>query len=118
MGPPAYAHPHPDGTSIEVFVQPKAAKDALVGVHGVALKLKIKAPPLDGRANAAAARFLASLLAIPASEVALLSGEASRHKRFIVRGLSPVEVGRRLRPVLSSRAHEPGSQAHAEEGDG
>jgi uncharacterized protein len=97
-----------DGAVVEVFVQPRAAKDAIVGLHGAAVKIKIKAPPLDDRANRSVSDFVAALLGVPRSSVAVIGGRASRHKRIKVTGTPPEEVARAFSHVLSSRAHESG----------
>jgi hypothetical protein len=107
-GLPSWVAPYKQGAAIEVFLQPRAAKNMLVGLHGTALKVKVTSPPVDGRANEAASHFLAKLLDLPRSEVTVLAGETSRHKRFWVRSMTPRRVASVLGGVLSSRAHEPG----------
>lgn len=99
------------GASIEAFVRPRAAKDALAGVHGTGLRVKVKAPPLDGRANRAVEELFAGLLGLPPSTVSVVNGELSRHKTIRVDGMSPEDVADALGGVLSSRAHEPGEEA-------
>jgi uncharacterized protein (TIGR00251 family) len=84
------------GTIVAAFVQPRAARDAIVGVHGHALKLKVSAPPLEGRANRAAERLLADRLGVAPRDVNVVSGDSSRSKRIEVRGLDPVTVADRL----------------------
>lgn len=79
-----------------MFVQPRAARDAIVGVHGEALKLKVSAPPLEGRANRAVERLLADRLGVAHGDVNVVSGDSSRSKRIEVRGLGPVAVADRL----------------------
>jgi uncharacterized protein YggU (UPF0235/DUF167 family) len=71
-----------------------------VGRHGEALKVRVTAPPVDGRANDAAARLLAGALGIPAARVVLMSGAQSRLKRFRVSGLSVSAVTVRLETAL------------------
>ncbi len=101
---PDYVSVAKDGVVIDVLVQPRAARDALVGVHGPALKMKVTAPPVDDRANEAAIALLASILDVPAARVTLLGGRKSRHKRFAVGEISPEKVTDALAAVLSSRA--------------
>lgn len=101
---PAYVEDRPDGVAVYVYVQPNAAKDDVVGVHGRALKLKVKAPPVDDRANEAAIALLAARLGLPLSAVVLVGGRASRNKRFRVATLPAAEVASALERVLSSRA--------------
>jgi uncharacterized protein (TIGR00251 family) len=81
---------------VAVFVQPRAARNAIVGVHGNALKLKVSAPALQGRANRAVERLLAELLDISPSAVSVVSGASSRSKRVEIRDLDPATVAVRL----------------------
>jgi uncharacterized protein (TIGR00251 family) len=101
---------------VDAFVQPRSAKNALVGVHRHALKLKVTAPPVDGKANDAVRALFARWLGIPPSNVEIVSGHASRHKRIRVSGTSAEAVATAFAAVLSSRAHDGGQEAfHAEE---
>ena len=108
MDLPAYVSASEHGTYVDVFVQPRSAKNAVVGVHGPALKLKVTAPPVDGRANDAAVRVVADMLSLPPSKVAVRSGRSSRHKRLVVSEMAPEDVACELMRVLSSRGHDPG----------
>ena len=56
------------------------------GLHGNALKIRVAAPPLDSRANEEICRFLANVFQVPPRDVAMISGEKSRSKRFSIRG--------------------------------
>lgn len=80
------------GVVLRVHLQPRAARDRLVGRHGEALKVALTAPPVEGAANAALLTFLAALLHVPRSCVALLSGAKSREKRVLVSTAVPVQV--------------------------
>jgi len=75
------------GVVLRVHVQPGSARAAVTGRYGDALKVKVAAPPLDGRANAAVAALLASTFGVKPSAVTLLSGDTSRAKRFRIAGL-------------------------------
>jgi len=99
-----------DGEAIvvSVHVQPGAGRSAVVGRHGAALKLRVAAPPLDGRANTAAAALLASSVDVPERNVTLVSGERSRLKRFRVTGAEPAELAARLERVLEAAEEPPG----------
>jgi hypothetical protein len=79
---------------ISLHVQPGAARDGVVGLHGDALKVKVAAAPERGRANAAVARLLAGELGVRPSDVEVVSGYASRRKRVRVRGADPDRVAR------------------------
>ncbi len=78
-----------------VKVHPRAKKDAVTEV-GDALKVSLKAPPTDGKANAACIEFIAKLLKVPRSSVTIASGQASRGKVIRVVGLSAEEVRKRI----------------------
>lgn len=67
-----------------VRVQPRARRSAFAGAHGDALKLKLAAPPVDGRANDELVRFVAERFAVPRSAVILVSGQRGRAKRLRV----------------------------------
>jgi hypothetical protein len=71
-----------DGSAIvlTLHVQPGAARTGVAGVHGDALKVRLAAPPVDGKANDALRRFLAAAFAVPLRSVTLVRGEASRQK--------------------------------------
>ncbi len=75
---------HPEGLLIDVRVQPKSSKNAIVGTHGGALKIKLNAPPVEGKANKALIQLIAKRLQCPKSAVEIISGQASRNKRLLV----------------------------------
>jgi hypothetical protein len=75
-----------DGLLVEVHVQPRAGRRGVTGRHGDAVKLRVTAPPADGRATAEAAAVLAAALEVAPSAVTLVQGGRSRWKRFAVRG--------------------------------
>ena len=85
----------PDGASgeggivLRVRVQPAGGRAAVTGRAGDALALRVAAPPVDGRANAAVAEFVADLFGVPKSTVELVGGARSRQKRLRVGGLDP-----------------------------
>lgn len=71
---------------VSIYVQPGARHTEVQGLHGDALKIRVAAPPLDGRANDELQRFLCNLMQVPRRDVTLLSGDKSRSKRFAIRG--------------------------------
>jgi uncharacterized protein len=93
---------------VHVHVQPGAGRSAVVGRHGEALKLRVAAPPVEGRANEAAADVLADALAVKRGDVELVSGSRSRLKRFRVRGITTEEVEVQLRNALDDAANRVG----------
>jgi len=79
-----------------VRLTPRAGRDEVVGWQGDELRVRLRAPPVDGRANEALLRFLASRLDVPPSSVELVSGVTARVKRLRINGLSDAELRRRL----------------------
>ncbi len=73
-------------------VQPRASKDEIVGEMGGALKVRLRAPAVEGRANEALVEFLAQLLKRPRSAVRILSGERSRTKRIEIHGVTRQQI--------------------------
>jgi uncharacterized protein len=93
------AHAH--GTILPVRAQPGARKDAILGERGGSLRVAVSAAPERGKANAAIREVLAVAIGCKASRIGLLSGETSRAKRFLISGMAPDELGRRLAVVLA-----------------
>lgn len=60
-----------DDLRLRIFLQPKAAKDQIVGLHDDELKISITAPPVDGQANAHLLKFLSKLFKVPKSSIVL-----------------------------------------------
>jgi uncharacterized protein (TIGR00251 family) len=105
------------GVVIEAIVHPRANRDALVGPHGSALKLKVTAPAIEDRANRAVEALLAGIVGVPKADVSVVGGRSSRHKRIRISGVDASAVADALRKsggVLSSRAHEPGEEVNEE----
>jgi uncharacterized protein (TIGR00251 family) len=75
-------------TTIRVHVIPNAKIDKVVGEHGDAIKIKLRAPAIEGKANTALRKFLAEKLSIPQRAIALDRGERSRDKVLRIDGLS------------------------------
>ena len=78
--------------SFVVRVQPRAGKDEIVGEIAGAIKIRLQAPALEGRANEALIEFLAQLLKTPKGAVRILSGERSRIKRLEIRGVTKTQI--------------------------
>ena len=87
-----WAEQQGDGVALRIRVQPRARKSEVVGLHGGALKIRLQAPPVDGKANQALLRFLADRLGVAASAVRLVSGEKSRDKTLLVSGVDAEAV--------------------------
>lgn len=85
-----------DGVVVRVHAQPGAARSALVGPHGEAFKIRIAAPPEDGRANAELCAFLAAQVGVAKSHVDVILGTASRSKQVLIRDVTLAQVARAL----------------------
>jgi uncharacterized protein len=88
-----------EGLLLTVRVTPRSARDEIVGIHGDALKIRLNAPPLDGKANDRLRRFLSERLEVPLSRIQIVRGQTGREKQVLVTGLFPEELRSRLGPV-------------------
>ena len=86
----------PLSCTLELKVIPNAQRDEVLGWQGDVLRVKIHAPPLDGRANEALPDYLAQHLGLSRRAVTVVRGEKSRHKVVRIDGLTLDEVRRRL----------------------
>ncbi len=75
-----------DVITVTLHVQPGARHSEAVGLHGEALKIKLAAPPIEGRANEALLRFIADSFGVPLRNVELKQGGQSRHKVVAITG--------------------------------
>lgn len=82
--------------TIRLHIQPGAKKTEITGLHGEALKIRLAAPPVDGKANTALVAFLAKQLGVPKAQVELVGGAASREKRLRINGASAEAIARFL----------------------
>jgi uncharacterized protein (TIGR00251 family) len=80
------------GLSVDVIIQPRSSRDEIVGMHGNALKIKLTAPPVDGKANAALIAFLAKKLGVSKSSVEIVRGHTSRIKTIRISGVSEAKA--------------------------
>lgn len=71
-----------DGLVLRLYIQPKASRDSLVGLHGDELKVAITAPPVDGQANAHLVKYLAKQFRVAKSQVLIEKGVLGRHKQI------------------------------------
>ena len=81
-----------DGVTLAVRAQPGAKKTAIGGIYGegagAQLKIAVHAPPLGGRANAVLIAFLAETFSVPRNAIEIVSGETSRSKAVLLRGVT------------------------------
>ncbi len=96
-----FVRPSKGGVLVRLRVSPGGKASSLKGLYGEsAVKLSVAAPPVDGKANAEVERFLAGLLGVAPSDVAVVHGVSSRDKSILVRGSSEEEVIERLGAFL------------------
>jgi uncharacterized protein len=89
----------PDGLVITIFVQPRASRNVIAGLHGDALKIKLTAPPVDNAANKMCLQFLAKCLDISKSSLEIVSGQTGRTKQIFVRD---ADGGKNLKEKIES----------------
>jgi uncharacterized protein (TIGR00251 family) len=81
-----------DSARINVYVQPRASKTVIAGMHDGCVKIRLAAPPVDGAANAALIEFVAEQLGIAKSRVRITAGLTSRRKTVEVDGVTAEQV--------------------------
>jgi hypothetical protein len=92
-----------EGTLLNIHVSPGAKSTSVEGLYGEgAIKLKVAAPPVGGKANAEVERFLSKLLGVPRSDVNIIRGASSRDKTVLVRGTTRAETHEALAAHLPS----------------
>jgi uncharacterized protein (TIGR00251 family) len=77
---------HGDAVRLTLHIQPGAKKTEIAGEHGDALKIRLAAPPVDGKANAALLSYLAQAFDVPQRQVTLKQGDTSRRKVVEISG--------------------------------
>ena len=87
-----------DSARINVYVQPRASKTAVAGMHDGCVKIRLAAPPVDGAANAALVEFVAEQLKISKSRVRIAAGLTSRRKTVEVDGVTAQQLAGALSP--------------------
>lgn len=86
---------------LKLYVQPKASKSRLIGLHDGCLKIGVAAPPVDGKANKQVLKFLATTLGIASRDLKLKSGAQSRRKQVVVHSLDADTVRTRIESRLA-----------------
>ena len=86
------------GIILSVRTQPGSSKNRIIGEYGGRLKLAVTAAPEKGRANKAVIELLADTLHISESSIHIISGESSRDKRLMIKGLTPEDIKSLLNP--------------------
>jgi len=84
------------GVIFRIRVVPRASRSGAAGIQGDTLKLRITAPPVEGKANEACIALLAELLGVKRTQVAIISGHTSRTKTVAVEGVKAKEIAARI----------------------
>lgn len=87
-----------DSVVLSLHIQPGAKRTEVAGLHGEALKIRLAAPPVDGKANEALIAYLAKALGVPKANVELVSGLTARSKRVRVAGVGADAAGALMPP--------------------
>ena len=82
----------PDGVILNVRAQPRSSRSGIDGILGDAVKVRIRCAPVDGKANKELIETLADAFGLPKSAVVFKSGETSKTKRILLRGLTTAQV--------------------------
>jgi len=90
--------------SLSIYVQPRASRTRITGLHDGSLRLALTSPPVEGQANRQVVSFLAKLFRIPKSAISITGGEQSRTKRLRLSGVSLGEAAAILMPLLGESA--------------
>jgi uncharacterized protein (TIGR00251 family) len=83
---------------LTLHIQPGAKRSEVAGLHGEALKIRLAAPPVGGKANTCLIEFLARRLDVPNARLELVAGHSSRSKRVAVTGVAEEDIRKRLLP--------------------
>ena len=87
--------------AFNVYVQPRASRNKVAGMHGNAIKICVTAPPVENKANGAVIHFVADLFGIPKSAVSIKSGRQGRNKKVLINNLALEEAQETLSRALS-----------------
>ena len=87
--------------AFNVYVQPRASRTRVAGMHGNAIKICVTAPPVENKANGAVIRFFADLFGVPKSAVSIKSGRHGRNKKVLIHNIDPAEARKTLSRALS-----------------
>lgn len=87
-----------DGLVLRLYIQPKASRDSIIGLHGDELKVAITAPPIDGKANAHLVKYLAKQFRVAKSQVLVEKGELGRHKQIKI--IDPQQIPTEVAALL------------------
>ncbi len=87
--------------AFSVYVQPRASRNRIAGMHGNAIKIYVTAPPVENKANGAVIHFFADLFSVPKSAVSIKSGRQGRNKKVLINNLALEKAQETLSKALS-----------------
>ena len=90
-----------DTLTLRIYVQPRASRDEIVGPHGDSLKVRITAPPVDGKANEYLLKFLAKEFGVTRNQIVITAGTQGRHKQLRIQG--PLRLPDTVSAVIQGR---------------
>jgi uncharacterized protein (TIGR00251 family) len=90
-----------DTLTLHIYVQPRASRDEIVGPHGASLKVRITAPPVDGKANEHLLKFLAKEFGVTRNQIEITTGTQGRHKQLRIKG--PLRLPPTVSAVIQGR---------------
>jgi uncharacterized protein len=93
--------PHAGGLVLPVLAHPGAKRAGVFGERAGSLRVAVTTAPDKGKANVAIQSVLAVALGCKANQITLLSGETSRRKRFLIAGITPDQLARRLASLIA-----------------
>jgi uncharacterized protein (TIGR00251 family) len=88
---------------LDIYIQPRASKTELAGLHGGAIKIRVAAPPVDNAANRALIEFIAHRLGVAKSCVRIVSGSTGRRKVLEVDGMTADAVAAQLGATIATK---------------
>ncbi len=88
------------GIQFAARIQPRSGQNRIAGVHDGALKIHLTAPPVDGAANKACIKFVASAFGVSPSRVELVSGHTGRNKILLIDGLAEREFSEKISQLI------------------
>ncbi len=87
---------------LDLFIQPKASRDQIQGVHGDELKVAITAPPVDGQANSHLIKYLAKQFKVAKGQIQIVRGELGRHKTVTIH--APKQLPEEIALLLAEKS--------------
>lgn len=97
---PSWAQVQTKGVMLRLRVSPRSSRNALLGEWGDALKICLRAPPQDGKANSALLDFLSELLQVPKNHIDIISGAAGKTKRILIQSGNAPEIVRKINDAI------------------